>query len=66
MNREHAIRKVLPVLIPAITAIAMAIVTIRLGCIDSGTSVCENVTEFISRTEIHKSAFQEVMSLFGF
>ena len=64
MSRTIAIRKVLPVLLPAITAIAVAIVYIRLSCID-GAVACGNVSQMINETAVHQSAFQEIIELFG-
>ena len=65
MNRAGAVRKILPVLVPALTVIAVAIVYIKLSCID-GATLCGNVSQMITETTVKQSVFQEVLSLFGF
>ena len=65
MNRAGTVRKILPVLVPVVTAIAVAIVYIRLSCVD-GATLCGNVSQMINETTVKQSVFLEVLSLFGF
>jgi len=64
MTRLQAIRKLLPLIMPVVAVVAVAVVYIRLGCVD-GATLCQNVTEFIEATTIPPTPFEEFLSLWG-
>ena len=64
MTRLQVIRKLMPLILPVVAVVAMAIVTIKLSCID-GMTACENVSEMASQMP-QPSIFSEWLNLWHF
>ena len=66
MTRLQAVKKLLPFILPVVAVVAVAVVYIRLSCVDGGQSLCQNATEFINQTTPYQTPFQQFMNLFTF